>query len=200
MTCLGENGSDCKEPTLDAFCQTCSPNTPYPWRLDFWKPWTMKPDLVIFCHICCSPTSWDTPQPHKSKWPLDCLSSPQENVFVCRFLNLVKGPLVFSSLCTILFRGWSVVFLAIFTNSSKLSLRERCFLQVSHSAFMAQIMEIPLGYAGARLCASHFYVPLIKWMYFLMTKLSWFQSYQGWNTIALVIPYVQCLICFSPFL
>lgn len=37
---------------------------------------------------------------------------------------------------------------------------------------MAQIMEIPLGYAGARLCASHFYVHLLKWIYFLMTKLS----------------------------
>lgn len=120
------------------------------------------------------------PRTHQSQWPLDCLSSPKLNVFGCRFLYLENRPLVFSSLCTILLQGWFVVvFLAIFTNSSKLSLRERCFLQASHSAFMAQIMEIPLGYTGARLCASHFYVRLIKCIYFLMTKLSWLQSYQG---------------------
>lgn len=172
---------------------------------DFRRPWAMKPDLVAFCHFCYSPPSWDHHSPPNPS--LRVISgflepSPKRNVFGCRLLYLENGPLVFPSLSTILLQGWFVVvFLAIFTNSSKLSLRERCFLQVSHSAFMAQIIEIPLGYAGARLCASHFYVRLIKCIYFPMTKLSWFQSYQGWNTIALVIPYVWCLTsCFSVFL
>lgn len=83
-------------------------------------------------------------------------------------------------------------FLAVFTNSSRLSLRERCFLQVFHSAFMAQIMEIPLGYAGARLCASHSYVCLIKCIYFLTTKPWCFQQHRRWNTI------VSKLICAMP--
>lgn len=151
------------------------------------------------CHVIWSPFNFNHFKSHCSKWPpqpLDCSGPSKVKEFGCSFFYPENKALLFPPLSSILIQCWFVVvvFLAMFTNSSRLSLRERCFLQVSHSAFMAQIMEIPLGYAGARLCASHFYVRLIKCIYFLTTKLSCFQPYQRWNTIALVIPYVPCLI------
>lgn len=159
-------------------------------------PETLPPSSLS-CHVV-SP-NFNHFQSHRSKWPpwpLDCSGPSKVKVFGCRFFYLENKTLLFAPLSSISIQAWFVVvvFLAIFTNSSRLSLRERCFLQVSHSAFMAQIMEIPLGYTGARLCASHFYVRLIKCIYFLTTKLSCFQPYQRWNTVALVIPYVLCLI------
>lgn len=202
---LAKEAGGGKALTLDASWQACSLITPpltNPWFQETLSYETSPRCLLPFLLLA---TILRPPLPPQPVGPSDLWISwapPKINVFGCRFLYLENGPLVFSSLCTILLQGWFVVvFSAIFTNSSKLSLRERCFLQVSHSAFMAQIIEIPLGYAGARLCASHFYVHLIKCIYFPMTKLSWFQSYQGWNTIPLVIPYVWCLTsCFSVFL
>lgn len=74
-------------------------------------------------------------QSHRSKWPqwpLDCLSASEINVLVCRLLYLENKALVFPPLGTILIQARFVVaFLAIFTNSSRLSLRERCFYKSS---------------------------------------------------------------------
>lgn len=177
------------------------------WGALGYKIGTLCSQLLPFSVLTTSvpPQNFNHFQSHHSKWPLwplDWLSGPEINVLVFRLLYLENRALVFPPLGTILIQArFVVVFLAVFTNSSRLSVRERCFLQVFHSAFMAQIMEIPLGYAGARLCASHSYVCLIKCIYFLTTKPSCFQQHQRWNTIVLVISYAPCLCsCFAVLL